>query len=72
MDFVCDHFSTILTHGGQCSASNIAIDTGLGISHLDQDEVLLDLPVEGESTHGGDGLVSQVVVSGSIVLHQLK
>ena len=29
--------------------------------HLDHDEVLLDLSVVGESTHGVDGLVSNVI-----------
>ena len=44
----------------------------LWISHLKQDEVLLDLSIVGESTQGGDGLVSKVVVSDSVVLHKLK
>merc|ERR1719402_1131920 len=39
---------------------------------LQQDEVLLDLSVVREATHGGDGLVSEVVISGGIVLHQLS
>ena len=38
---------------------------------LQHDEVLLDLSVVGESTHGVDGLVSQVVLSGSVVLDEL-
>lgn len=39
---------------------------------LDHDKVLLDQTVMGESTHGVDGLVGQVVVGGGVVLHQLK
>ena len=38
---------------------------------LDHDEVLLDQTVMGESTHGVDGLVGQIVVGGGIVLHKL-
>merc|ERR1711970_711019 len=44
---------------------------GSNTATLQQDEVLLHLPVVGEPTHGGDGLISQVVISGSVVLHQL-
>jgi len=39
---------------------------------LDHDEVLLDQTVMGESTHGVDGLVSQIVVGGGIVLNKLS
>ena len=48
-------------------------DTLLGsnAASLQEDEVLLDLSVVGEATHGGDGLVSEVVLSGGVVLHQL-
>ena len=52
--------------------SDIASDPVLWISHLKQDEVLLDLSVVVESTQGVDGLVSKVVVSDSVVLHKLK
>ena len=49
-------------------------DTLLGsnAASLQEDEVLLDLSVVGEATHGGDGLVSEVVLGGGVVLHQLK
>ena len=46
-------------------------DTLLAAS-LQQDEVLLDFSVVGEATHWGDGLVSEVVLGGGVVLHQLK
>ena len=39
---------------------------------LDHDEVLLDQTVVREATHGVDGLVSQIVIGGSVVLHKLK
>jgi hypothetical protein len=39
---------------------------------LDHDEVLFDLSVVGEATHGVNGLVSHVVIGGSIVTDQLK
>merc|ERR1719250_522115 len=39
---------------------------------LQQDEVLFDLSVVGEASHGGDGLVSEVVISGGIIFHQLS
>ena len=39
---------------------------------LQQDKVLLDLPVVREATHGGDGFISEVVICGGIVLHQLQ
>ena len=45
---------------------------GSNATSLDHDEVLLHFTVVGEATHGVDGLVSQVVVSGGIVLNQLE
>ncbi len=33
---------------------------------------MLDLPVVREAAHGVDGLVSQIVVGGSVVLDQLR
>ena len=48
-------------------------DTLLGsdAASLDHDKVLLDLAVMGESAHGVDGLVGQIVVGGSVVLDKL-
>lgn len=48
-------------------------DTLLG-SHtatLDHDEVIVDFSIVGETTHGGDGLLRQVVFSRSIILNNL-
>ena len=42
-------------------------DTG----SLEHQEVLLNLTVVGEPTHGVDGLVGQIVLGGGIVLDQL-
>ena len=39
---------------------------------LKHDEVLLDLSIVGEPTHRIDGLVRNVIISGSIVFDQLK
>ena len=39
--------------------------------YLDHQEVLLDLSVVREASHGVDGLVGQVIVSGGVVLDQL-
>ena len=39
--------------------------------HLDHDEVLLDLAVVREASHGVDGLVGDIVFRGSVVLYQL-
>ena len=39
--------------------------------YLDHQEILLDLSVVGEASHGVDGLVGQVIVSGGVVLDQL-
>jgi hypothetical protein len=44
---------------------------GSNAAALDHDEVLLDLAVVREAAHRVDGLVSQVVVGGSVVLDQL-
>merc|ERR1719512_165796 len=44
---------------------------GPNAATLDHDEVLLDLSIVGESTHWVDRLVSNVVLSGSIVLDEL-
>ena len=38
---------------------------------LDHDKVLLDQSVMGESTHGVDRLISQIIIGSSIVLHKL-
>jgi len=38
---------------------------GTGYTSLDHDEVLVDDTVVGETTHGGDGLVTDVVLGGS-------
>ena len=39
---------------------------------LNHDEILLNLTIVGEATHGVDGLVRKVIISGGVVLHQLK
>ena len=39
--------------------------------HLDHDEVLLDLAVVREASHGVDRLVGDIVFRGSVVLYQL-
>merc|ERR1719507_2842493 len=44
---------------------------GPNAATLDHDEVLLDLSIVGESTHWVDGLVSNVVLGGSVVLDKL-
>merc|ERR1719397_758020 len=44
---------------------------GPNAATLDHDEVLLDLSIVGESTHGVDGLVSNVILGSSVVLDQL-
>ena len=44
---------------------------GTNAAALQHDEVLLDLSVVRETTHGVDGLVSNVIVGGSIVLDEL-
>merc|ERR1719362_2058499 len=44
---------------------------GPNAASLDHDEVLLDFSIVGESTHGVDRLVSNVILGGSIVLDQL-
>jgi len=48
-------------------------DTLLGsnAATLQEDEVLLNLSVMWESTHGGDGLVGKVILSGGVILNQL-
>ena len=48
-------------------------DTLLGsnAATLQEDEVLLNLSVMWESTHGGDGLVGEVILSGGVILNQL-
>merc|ERR1719164_365209 len=38
---------------------------------LDHDKVLLDQSVMGETTHGVDRLVSQIIIGSSVVLHKL-
>ena len=48
-------------------------DTLLGANATTLDhEVLLNLTIVGETTHGVDGLVSKVIISGGVILHQLK
>ena len=42
------------------------------ISYLDHQEVLLDLSVMREATHGVDRLVREIVVSAGVVLDQLQ
>merc|ERR1719323_1071009 len=44
---------------------------GSNAAALDHDEVLLDLSVVREATHWVDGLVSNVILGGSVVLHEL-
>lgn len=39
---------------------------------LDHEEVVVDLSVEGETSHRGDRLVGDVVFSGSAVLDDLR
>ena len=39
---------------------------------FDQDEILLDLAVVREATHGVDGLVREIIVSAGVVLDQLQ
>ncbi len=39
---------------------------------LDHDEVIVNLTIMRETTHGGDGLVSQVVLGSSVVLDNLS
>ena len=45
---------------------------GTDTAALDQDEILLDLAVVREATHGVDGLVREIVVSAGVVLDQLQ
>ena len=45
---------------------------GSNATSLDHDKVLLDQTVVGETTHGIDGLVSQIIIGSGVVLHQLK
>merc|ERR1719429_132852 len=45
---------------------------GSNAATLEHDEVLLDLSIVRESSHGVDGLVRQIVVGGGVVLHQLS
>ena len=45
---------------------------GPNATSLDHNKVLLDQAVVGESAHGIDGFVGQVVIGGSVVLNQLK
>ena len=44
---------------------------GANAATLDHDEVLLDPSVMGESFHGVDGLVSNVILGGGVVLDEL-
>jgi hypothetical protein len=44
---------------------------GSDATALEHDEVLLHLSVVGEASHGVDGLVSNVVFGGSVVLNEL-
>ena len=45
---------------------------GSNATTLDHDEVLFDLSVVRESSHGVDGLIGQIVIGGGVVLHQLQ
>lgn len=45
---------------------------GADAAALDHDEVVVHLTVVGEATHGGDALVSQIVLSGGVVLDDLE
>ena len=44
---------------------------GANAAALQHDKVIVDLTVVGETTHGGDALVSQIVLGGGIVLDNL-
>merc|ERR1711953_794841 len=44
---------------------------GSNATSLDHDKVLLDQSVMGETTHGDDRLVSQIIIGSSVVLHKL-
>lgn len=39
---------------------------------LQHDEVIVDLTIVGEATHGGDALLRQIILGGSIVLDDLE
>jgi hypothetical protein len=45
---------------------------GSNAASLDHDEILLDLSVVREASHGVDGLVGQIVIGGGVVLDQLS
>lgn len=45
---------------------------GANAAALDHDEVVVDLTIVGEATHGGDALVSQIVLGGGVVLDDLQ
>lgn len=49
-------------------------DTLLGASNatLDHEEVVVDFTVVGETTHGCDRLLSQIVLGGGVVLDDLE
>ena len=44
---------------------------GADTTAFDQNEILLNLAVVGEATHGVDGLVREIIVGAGIVLDQL-
>lgn len=45
---------------------------GADAAALDHDEVVVDLTVVGEATHGRDALVGQIVLGGGVVLDDLQ
>ena len=71
-DIIYDSFSTRLAYQlsavtqTSCTTTNTTTP-----SYLQHDEVLLDLSIMREATHGCDGLVCKVVVCGSVVLDEL-
>lgn len=45
---------------------------GANAATLDHDKVIVHLTVVGETTHGGDALVGQIVLRGGVVLDDLQ
>ena len=45
---------------------------GSNAASLDHDKVLLDQAVVGETAHGVDRLVGQIIIGSGVVLHKLK
>ena len=46
--------------------------SGTSAGALDHDEVIVDLTIVGETSHGGDGLLCKIVIGGTAVLDQLS